>query len=65
MMCLNGKVPPTKKFTSVTNYSISKARENRKKKINKAYYGKNENVTLVNIFARGTFPFPQGIFLQS
>ena len=35
------------------------------KKINKAYYGKNENVTHVNIFVGGTFPFPQGIFMQS
>ena len=35
------------------------------KKINKAYYGKNENVTHVNIFVGGTFSFPQVIFMQS
>ena len=63
-MCVNGKVPPTKKFTSVTNYGICKARKTEKK-INKAYYGENENVTLVNIFVGGTFPFQQGIFMQS
>ena len=31
------------------------------KKINKANYGKNENM---NIFVGGNFPFPQGIFMQ-
>ena len=35
-----------------------------KKKINKAYYGENENVTLVNIFVGGTFPIQQGIFIS-
>ena len=63
-MCVNGNDPLTKKFTCVTNYSICKARKNRKK-VNKANNGKIENVTLVNIFFRGTFPFPQGIFMQS
>ena len=63
-MCINGKVPPTKKFTCVTNYSIVKE-EKIEKKFNKGYYGKNENVTHVNIFVGGTFPFPQGIFMQS
>ena len=33
--------------------------------MNKAYNGKNENVTHVNIFVGGTFPFPQVIFMQS
>ena len=63
-MCVNGKVPLTKKFTFVTNYSICKARENRKN-INKAYNGKNENVTHVSISVGGTFSFTQGIFIQS
>ena len=63
-MCVNGKVSPMKKFTCMTNYSIYKAKENRKK-INKAYYRKNENVTHVNIFVGGTLSFPQGIFMQS
>ena len=62
-MRVNGKVPPTKKFTCVTNCSISKAGE--KKIINKAYYGKNENVTHVNIFVGGTFPFAKVISMQS
>ena len=39
--------------------------ENIEKKFNKAYYGENEIVTLVNIFVGGTFPFQQGIFMQS
>ena len=39
--------------------------EKIKKRIIKAYYGKNENVTHVNIFFGGTIPFPQGIFMQS
>ena len=56
-MCVNGKVPQTKKFTCVTNYNIRNARENEKKN-NKAYYGKNEDVTHVSIFVGGTFPFP-------
>ena len=56
-MCVNGKVPPTKKFTCVTNYS--------KKIGKKAYYRKNEDVTHVNIFFGDTFPFPQGTFMQS
>ena len=64
-MSVSGRVPPTKKFTCVTNYSICKARKNRKKRINKAYYWKNEDVTHVNIFFGDTFPFPQGTFMQS
>ena len=64
MTCVNEKVSPLNRFTSVTNCSICKARKNWKK-INKAYYGENENVTLVNIFVGGTFPFQQGIFMQS
>ena len=32
------------------------------KKINKAYYGKNENVTHVNIFVGGTFPLTYIVF---
>ena len=63
-MYVNGKVSPMKIFTCVTNYSICKAKK-LKKKINKAYYGENENVTHVNIFVGGTFPFPKGIFMQS
>ena len=35
MMCVNGKVPPTKKFTCVTNYSICKAKKEIGKKSNK------------------------------
>ena len=44
--CVNRKVSAMKKITGVTNYS--KARENGKK-INKASYGRDENVTLVDI----------------
>ena len=57
-----------KTFTSVTNYSICKATKHLlliEKKFNKAYYGENEIVTLVNIFVGGTFPFQQGNFMQS
>ena len=32
--------------------------------LTEAYYGENENVTLVNIFVGGTFPFPQGADLK-
>ena len=55
-MFVNGKIPPK------IYMRICKARE---KKINKAYHGKNKNVTHVNIFVWGTLPFPQGIFMQS
>ena len=61
-MCVNGKVPRTKKFTCMTNNSICKARKKIEKKINKAYYGKNENVTHVNIFVGGTFPLTHIVF---
>ena len=66
MMWVNGKVSPTKEFTCVTVF-IKK--EKIEKKINKAYYGRNENVTHENIFVGGSFqkkfPFPQVIFMQS
>ena len=58
MMCVDGKVPPTKRIYKRDN-SICKAKE---KKINKAYYGKNENVTHVNIFVGGTFPLIHIVF---
>ena len=64
-MCVNGKFSPTKKFTCVTNYIVFVKQKKIGKTINKGYYGKNEIVTHVNIFVGGTFPFPQGIFMQS
>ena len=40
-------------------------KQDKIKKINKFYYGIDENVTLVNVFIGGTFPFTQAIFVHS
>ena len=40
-------------------------KQDKIKKINKFYYGIDENVTLVNVFIGGTFPFTQAIIVHS
>ena len=61
MQFVHGKVSLMNKYTSVANYNIDKAKKVFLKM--KAHY-KGE-VTLVNIFVGGTFPFTLVIFMHS
>ena len=47
---------------TILPYIVFVKQEKVEKKTNKAYYGKNENVTHVNVFVGGTFPLTYIVF---